>query len=356
MAKSCARVTLKDVADASGFAVSTVSGVLSGAEKCFASEETRRLILSAAEQLGYEPNPIALALASGQTRILGLVMKNPVELLGNPEGARKFSIMLGAAAERGYQIMTVLLSGVGSSFPTRLVDGCYVWGWVDADAQRKLAEMAKHIPVCVGHAGIPGAIPMRTPESETADICRMAAQHLYGLGHRHVAIVEITNLAERGAAQHFRDVAADMGINVQLDVFVDCWYDRRYPSVEKICALDPLPTVVFAIDDDYARALMTHLLKIGVRVPEDMSVFSREIASSTADGWTAVTGVDLNSQARCREVIRRLIEIINDGGRPSEVRLAPLTLELRDGGTCGAPRPKEQRVGHRMGTAKRTTA
>jgi DNA-binding LacI/PurR family transcriptional regulator len=55
--------TLKDVAGRLGMHKSTVSLALSG--KGTISAETRQQVLSAAHELGYEPNPIAQRLASG---------------------------------------------------------------------------------------------------------------------------------------------------------------------------------------------------------------------------------------------------------------------------------------------------
>ena len=58
--------TVADVAKRAGVSVSTAARVLSGTG--YASEETRRLVLEAASELGYVPNQIARSLRTRQTR------------------------------------------------------------------------------------------------------------------------------------------------------------------------------------------------------------------------------------------------------------------------------------------------
>ena len=56
------RVTTKDIAEASGFSRGTVDRALNNRGQI--KEETRKLILNKAQELGYEPNRLARTLAS----------------------------------------------------------------------------------------------------------------------------------------------------------------------------------------------------------------------------------------------------------------------------------------------------
>lgn len=67
------RPTAKAVARLAEVSVTTVSRVLSGRDVAIA-EQTRRRVLSAAEQLKYRPNSLAVALRKGSTRTVGLVV------------------------------------------------------------------------------------------------------------------------------------------------------------------------------------------------------------------------------------------------------------------------------------------
>ena len=68
------RVTIRDVAYASGVSYATVSRVLSGYE--FVKETTRTRVMEAVEDLGYVANLHARSLVGGRSRIIGLLVPN----------------------------------------------------------------------------------------------------------------------------------------------------------------------------------------------------------------------------------------------------------------------------------------
>src|SRR3954454_15947840 len=64
------RVTIREVADAAGLSIGAVSYALRGIQ---VSEETQERVRKVADQLGYEAHPIARALASGRTGMVGIL-------------------------------------------------------------------------------------------------------------------------------------------------------------------------------------------------------------------------------------------------------------------------------------------
>src|SRR2546428_1116887 len=64
------RATIRQVAEATGLSTAAVSYALRGLH---VSEETRLRVEQAAAELGYEADPIARALASGRTEMVGLL-------------------------------------------------------------------------------------------------------------------------------------------------------------------------------------------------------------------------------------------------------------------------------------------
>ena len=63
--------TISDVAKAAGVSVATVSRALRGLDRV--NPETRAKVLQVAEQLQYVASPTAASLASGRTRVVGVV-------------------------------------------------------------------------------------------------------------------------------------------------------------------------------------------------------------------------------------------------------------------------------------------
>ena len=72
MAVQKSKVTIFDVAKASGVSSSAVSYALNG--KSGVSEDTRAKVLKIAHELGWKPNGAAQALAKSKTQRIGLVL------------------------------------------------------------------------------------------------------------------------------------------------------------------------------------------------------------------------------------------------------------------------------------------
>lgn len=74
------RPTLRTIAEASGFAVTTISRALAGDQKI--AEATRREVSRIAQQLGYVPDRAAQRLRTGRTNVISLVLSPHEEIFG----------------------------------------------------------------------------------------------------------------------------------------------------------------------------------------------------------------------------------------------------------------------------------
>lgn len=328
---------LADVAREAEVSISAASVALGGRSRTIGvSRDTRRRVLEAAKRLGYIPSPAAVSLSTGRTNTLGVLINRPAEYLTHPNGALTLVSMCGSAAERGYQ---VLLVGFNPETPVdaRLMDACIVIGWVDEGCARRLEELAGRIPVVTTYRRIQGAVFAAT-EGASAASAELAARHLYGLGHRRIAIVETSSQCP--VAERFREIARREGLRVVVASLVDHWRDRVYPTVEVIARLDPLPTAVYAFDDDYARALIARWARDGRRVPEDLSVFSGQTHATGFQSAPLLTGVDGHHEREYASIVRALIESLRPGnGTVEDIVLPAATPELIVRESCAPPRP-----------------
>ena len=94
-------VGLRDVARLSGVSVATASLALNG--QSGVAEETRRRIVTAAEQLGYHANPQAQALRRGRTTTYGFLVRN----FANPFFLEVLSGAQQVAAEAGATLLVL---------------------------------------------------------------------------------------------------------------------------------------------------------------------------------------------------------------------------------------------------------
>src|ERR671923_388331 len=72
--KAGAAVTLRDVARVAGVHPATVSRALNEETRALVNEETARRVLKAAEELGYQPNPIARGLKTNRSFTIGVLI------------------------------------------------------------------------------------------------------------------------------------------------------------------------------------------------------------------------------------------------------------------------------------------
>ncbi|HBP39009.1 MAG TPA: LacI family transcriptional regulator [Clostridiales bacterium] len=93
------KVTLKDIADAAGVSLMTVSKVLN--RKGGISGETSRRVLEIAGRLNYRPNQIARSLRSDETRTLGFVVSDSSQLVF----AKIIRAAEEAARQEGYSVI-----------------------------------------------------------------------------------------------------------------------------------------------------------------------------------------------------------------------------------------------------------
>ena len=103
--------TMKEIAEAAGVSISTVSLVLNGRDAGRVKAPLAALIREKADELGYTVNPLARSLRTCRTRILGFISE---EVATTPYAG---GIILGAqdaASTYGYMIITVSTDGKAS--------------------------------------------------------------------------------------------------------------------------------------------------------------------------------------------------------------------------------------------------
>lgn len=90
--------SLKDVAKKAGVSLTTVSRVLNN--RGYISEETRKKVYKAMEELNYQPNEIARALFKKRSYFLGLIIPD----ISHPFFAEITKYIEYYASQKGYKI------------------------------------------------------------------------------------------------------------------------------------------------------------------------------------------------------------------------------------------------------------
>lgn len=180
--------TIHQVAQAAGVSISTVSYALSGNRPV--APDTRRRILAAATELGYEPNAGARMLAGRRTHIFALT--EPLRIDTHAPTHMNFVLAASIAARRNdYDILLLTdeqaSAGMRRVAATDLVDAILVLDVAPGDERVAIARSIDIPTVFIGipddHAGL------NCVDLDFEGAARLALGRLAEAGHRHVALI-----------------------------------------------------------------------------------------------------------------------------------------------------------------------
>ncbi|HEY0186612.1 MAG TPA: LacI family DNA-binding transcriptional regulator [Cellulomonas sp.] len=321
------RVTITDVAREAGVSVATVSKVINGRDGI--AQGTAAHVRAVVQRLGYEQSIVARSLRSHQTHVIGVLVAEfepfSTEIL---KGA-------GAAlADTEYALLAYTGGGSGRAgwerrYLTRL-SGTLIDGAVLVTPT--LLDPDGDIPVVAvdPHAG-PGGLP--TVDSENLNGALLATRHLIGLGHRRIgflggrADLESSRLREAG----YRQALAEAGIATDPALVRVAEYQRDgadRPTAALLALPDP-PTALFAANDLSAMGILDTARRLGVRVPEDLSVVGFDDIPESAATDPPLTTVRQDLRRLGGAAVELLLRMLDGTDpHPDHVRL-PTTLILR---------------------------
>jgi LacI family transcriptional regulator len=263
------RCTLRDIAQETGYAVSTISNVLSDRESCYASQATRKRIREAVERLGYHPDYFARALRRRESRLVGIIGR----MLTSEVQADQLAMVQRCLRREGY--IAALFHSAGSLEETvselsRInADGAVLFNDRDSFAWDNTTRVA--IPMAaVSGCPIPG-VP--TAVIDRAEGVKRAVGYLAGLGHRKVLFAARKPKYNAGKLAGYRAGMRAAGLESEETVLTipERWGET--PSfVEENAGLISEVTAIVTSGDAVAAELLSGLRRIGISVPQDCSL------------------------------------------------------------------------------------
>ncbi|MFD5540223.1 LacI family DNA-binding transcriptional regulator [Streptomyces sp. NPDC127079] len=336
MARSSTRPTSRDVAQAAGVSQAAVSLVLGDKWRGRVSETTAARVREAARDLGYRPNLAARNLRLGHTRTVLLV----VPALTTEFFAGVYTGAARVAAEHGFGV--VLYPSPEGIGPARdpfasaqaALDGV-IASSMAADALT--AIRGDQLPLVMLDSDPAGSLGAATVNLDIADGVRQVTEHLLGLGHRH-----FLHLAADVASWTFdvraRELAARTapvpGATVRT-VRAPISIEGALAATEAALAVPgPHPTALVCDDDKLAAGAYKALRRLGLRVPDDISVTGLDdLALATAID-PELTTVRLDAERFGEHGMRALLAVLD--GREPEAGDIPVQLVVR--GSTAPPR------------------
>jgi len=333
------KIGLKDIAEHVGVSVALVSYVLNGqAEKKQVSKENAAKIRAAAELLNYRPNHIAKSLKMDKTHTIGLVVADIKYRFSTgitraiEAEARKnnYTVLLGSSNED-----TEMFGELVGALVNRQVDGLILVATENSEPQLRMLQKSG-IPFIL----IDRTFPDMDLNSITLDNYKAAydsTAYLLKLGHQRIAFFNYTSslfhLKERtrGYLQSLKDHKITFEPEWMQSVRSGQTADVSKALARLLTGPDPCDAVFFATDT-LALAGLKYLNQTGVRVPEQVSVFSFDESEAFDLFYCKVTHSRQPLEEMGRRAVSRLLQLIAENETPLE--MGSLEAELVTGTSC----------------------
>ncbi|WP_036790765.1 LacI family DNA-binding transcriptional regulator [Pleomorphomonas koreensis] len=335
------RATIKDVAEAAGVSRAAVSKVLRNAYGL--SDDMRARVEAAMTALNYRPQTAARGLR-GRTYTLGIVlpdMRNPffpdildgvISTLRSTSYEPLIGFRPSAEATEKHAVDTMLDHKIdGFLMIAPRLDEAY------------LHAVATSVPtVMIGrHDRDCGYDTVNNDDRAGA---RLAVEHFIAAGHRDIAYFGL-DVASVGVTNStalrldgYRDTMAAHGLSGHIQVHEGTHFrgERHDEDVaRRMLTGARRPTAIFCWTDQVAITVMAEAARLGIRVPEDLSVIGYDNSRLAALPQLSLTSVDQSGHLLGSEAMKLLIERI-EGRRIDRHVILPPRLDIK-GSTGPAP-------------------
>ena len=328
--------TVKDVAAKAGVSTATVSRVVNGNPRV--GPEVRAAVTIAIEDLGYVPNPSARSLMTQRTGSIGVVVLESADrLFGDPFFGQLMLGISAALADRDRRLVLTLAptreegARIERYLASDHVDGVVLVGPHGADPL--LRRMVKR--------GMPMVVSGRPQDqrgvsyidAHNRDGAETAAAHLIASGRQKIATIhgtlDLPSAADR--LQGYRDAltAAGRASDPSLEVAGEYRAKTAAEVTRSLLSSHPDLDAVFAASDSMAIAAMQAIKDSGRRIPDDIAVIGFDDLPTARETQPTLSTVRQPIEAMGREMVRLVLQRINEPGAAANQVVFSTELILR---------------------------
>ncbi len=309
-------VTIKDIARELGISPSTVSKALKGHPDI--SFKTKRMVRELVDRWQYKPDPIALSLKSGSSKIIGVIVPeivhyffstviSGIEDLAYNDGYHVMFCQSNESYEREVKAVNTLLSS--------RVDGILV-------SMSKVTKKFDHFRKIID-SGIPLVFFDRICEEIETDRVIVddeagaydAAKHLIETGCRNIIHLSGPDhlLITMDRKKGFIKALSDFNLPINEGSIIKCdTVEEARKIIPGLLAKESSPDGFFAVNDLTAAETMKIVKKSGFKVPDEISIvgFTSEMISDLTD--PPITSVEQHGHSVGKEAVKLLINNLTD--------------------------------------------
>lgn len=339
-------MNINDIAREAGVSTATVSRVLNNLP---VREENRLRVEEAIQKLDYMPNPFARGLMNKQSQAIGVLIASM---------SNSYYMEITDAIERRLREreLMLFLCSTDNDVETekrylkellaRSVDGIIV---LDASNENYASGLfkgiAQKVPVVLVHSN-PDIHDLDSVVIDQALGMRKVMEQLWRLGHRKVGFLrgregipyEVKEKAWRDfLAVHGQDPAAESLIVIEQGNTSEA-ISQAEEACLKILDSESRPSAIFACNDMMARGVVNAASRLGLRIPEQLSVVGHDNTILALSGRTQLSSVDLKMKSLGNAAVDLLYRHFDGGDpEPRRVFIVPEMVLRESTGPCAQP-------------------
>ena len=327
--KSKTNVTIKDIARKLKLHHTTVSRALRGHSDV--NEETRRLILTAAQEMNYHPNTFAANLRNQKSNVIGVIVpelshdffSSIVSEVTNEADRHGFSVMICQSNESVDQENKNISALIRNRVAGVLASTSQ--GTVDERPFRSIMDAG--IPLVFFDRVCGGLETSKVMVDFYQGACQVM-EHLIERGFRRIAHiagpVDVTGARERLHAYH--DVCRRRGLPIDERLVVPGGFlaENGVLAVEQLLSLAQRHDAIFAVNDEVAIGAMIRPKVTALQIQQDVAVAGFD--NDKISGFTTppLTTVDVPRV----EIGKKSVELLLPYLQPAQTALEPVMVKL----------------------------
>ena len=323
-----------EVAKQAGVSTATVSRVFSSPD--VVAPKTRRKVMQAVERLGFTPNALSKSLRTARTGKLLVTVPD----IANPF----FSLILkgieDAAQREGY---AVLLGDTqhdekreeryAEMLRRKEADGLIFLGHrLPKEAASLIKSMEPNWAPVVNGCEFSPRLGIPSVHIDNAKAAAEAMGHLYSLGHRRVGIITgplVSPLSRdrlEGATSRAKKQRAERDFIVMNGDFS---IESGTLAASRLLGRAEPPTAIFCFNDEMAIGVYQTAHRLGIRIPDDLSVVGFDDIRYAACMIPPLTTVAQPMREIGEGTVRLLMQILKDPTAPAEPVTLPHIFTIR---------------------------
>jgi DNA-binding LacI/PurR family transcriptional regulator len=296
------------------------------------SPASRAAVFAAAEELGYRANAAARNLVQRRSYNVGVMVSD----LHNIFFAEVLDGLYAAAAERGYRTLITTGNRDPQAEERALeqllelrADGVVLAGArLPAEVVR---AAARTVPIALVGSDLQlGGVDVVVDDDFRGAV--LAVEHLAGLGHRDIALIDGgqgagANERRDGYRAAMRDAGLLRHIHIEPGDFTE---GGGYEGARRLLSRSRRPTAIFASNDQSAVGALDAINEAGLRVPQDVSLMGYDNTALAALRHISLTTIHQPRNQIGVMAMTAVVRRIEHPGSPARRHVLAPKLIIRD--------------------------